>query len=850
MSLPVSLQHFCLDQVPSFASYLPYLAYDEEQSLYLTTKDVGMSTMAWGFAIECLPHPGPGQQQATLIKGIFELPWPKGSTIQISTLGLLSESLPLLTSYVAIRQSGTYRALARARVEHLYRMLLDGAHPLQSSPLRDLTIIVSGTVPIAPKSALWQRSLRFGANLMRSISSSHSDTITSAIPLAARLRTSVHQLLQQSHMVPHNITPPRLLTLLFPILNPGHSYTVFDRVEPDRELRRQLIAADTSIVPTEDSVIIDGHTFRSLTPLQFPHEISTDRMATMIGDLYNTSQQIPTPFLLTLNAVAYDRYDVARQFQRKHAIISQQAFGPMARIIPRLSLKKDHYDIAAHAFENSHVPISAYLHLLVWTPDKHLAEEAIASCEGLWRSHNFLAQRDGPATLNLMRESLPMALSSNPRYLELDIARSKTVLSSNAASLSPISGDWKGCGRPVVLLVSRRGQPCRLDVFHNPYGNFNCVIAGKSGGGKSFFTNDLLLGLLSAGAQVWIIDKGRSYEKLIQTLKGDYLVFNASEPVCLNPFSGLTPEEFEDWIPRLKAIVGQMAAPSRRLDDYESSVIGQVIQEAYAANGRNCTITQIAELLQALPDQRCRDLGQMLHPYTAKGEYARFFEGPATLDLTRSKLLLLELEELSTKPNLQSVVFLGLVLAVQAAMERGDRSVQKVIAIDEAWSFLKSPQAAEFVIEIYRRFRKYNGSAITISQGVNDFLDTDAGTSILMNSDMRILFPHKSEAISDPRVGMNEYELSLMRSLTKISGRYAELYIKHPTGSGVLRHIVDPQSYWLYTTDADEVSQIQRLINSDGMSLEEAVRHLAQKGAIAEPATSSFVPKGMMRALG
>jgi len=843
MALPVHLAHFALEQVPSFSAFLPYLAYDEATRLYLLAKESGLDHLAWGFAFECLPHPGPGDQQARLLKGIFELPWPPGSTIQVSALGLPTEAFPTLREYVALRRPGVYRAMARTRVEALSAALLTGTSRLQPAPLRDITLLASATSPIQRRRA--RRAMRSLGRVASSALGLRPTAVVAEImdaaPDVSRLRDSVQQLLLQGSLFPQDLLPPRLLTLLFPVLNPGHPYRAYDHYEPDRELRRQLIMADTRIEATEQGALVDGHRMYSITPLQLPLEMTVDRMTTMIGDLFNSSQQLPTPFLLTLNAVTYERADAARSFLRRHTIISQQAVGPMARIIPRLSIKKEHYDIAANAFERGHTPVSAYLHLLLWAPEQQDADQAVAAAETLWWGHNFTPQRDGPITLNLLRESLPMALSGSPVYLQRDLARARTILSSNAASLCPVGGDWKGTGRPIVLLVSRRGQPCGLDLFYNPTGNFNCVIAGKSGGGKSFFTNDLLLGLLGAGAQVWIIDKGRSYERLVRTLKGDHLLFSSHEPICLNPFSAVEPEELEDWLPRLKALVGQMAAPSRPLTDYEDAVLGQLIQEAYAAHGRDTAIDHIAEGLRGRQDERCQDLAQMLHPYTHHGEFGRFFEGPATIDLMRSPLLLLELEELSTKPKLQSVIFLGIVLAVQAAMERGDRAVQKVVAIDEAWQFLRSPQAAAFVVEIYRRFRKYNGAAITITQEIADMLSLEAGASILANSDMRILFPHKYEGLTDPRIGLTPHELLLMRSLTKVSGKYSEMYVRHTTGAGVYRHIVDPYAYWLYTTDADEVAKIQALQNS-GLTIEEAVRQLSEDGAGAGTLADSGQP--------
>src|SRR5574337_2184003 len=160
MALPVRLAHFALEQVPSCSTFLPYLAYDEENSLYLLTKTSGLTDMAWGFAFECLPHPGPGSNQAAMLKGIYDLPWPPGSTIQVSALGLVTETFPLLREHVRLRQPGIYRTMGRTRVEALSTKLAVGQDTLQVAPLRDLTILVSVTVPITPAHHLTLGSLK------------------------------------------------------------------------------------------------------------------------------------------------------------------------------------------------------------------------------------------------------------------------------------------------------------------------------------------------------------------------------------------------------------------------------------------------------------------------------------------------------------------------------------------------------------------------------------------------------------------------------------------------------------------------------------------------------------------
>jgi conjugal transfer ATP-binding protein TraC len=828
MSLPVRLQHFALEQVPSFSSYLPYLAYDEEEQVYLVSKDADPTNLAWGVIFECLPHPGPGESQANNLKNFFELMWPPGTSLQISTLGLQTEAIPRLLHYRSERRGAEHVAFATRRMQRLARLLMSGHQSIQTAPLRDHVVLVSFSVPVNPISlAWWQKAARTGKSLLGRMPATQRETIMAALPAVHQLAVNAEQLLTQANLAPLRVPPTRLFNLLFPILNPAHPFQLFADYEQDRELRKQMVMADTRVVPAIDGFQIDGWHYRSITPLQLPNEFTIDQMARVCGDLVNTTQQIPSSYMLTLNAVAYDRVDTNRALHRKFAIVSQQSVGPMARIIPRLGIKSQHYQVAMHGLEQGLIPLSSYLHLLVWSPNESEARYAAAASEALWRSMGFIPQADGPASLNIMRESLPLALSSNAEYLQRDLARARTILSSNCASLSPIAGDWKGSGKPILLLVSRRGQIAGVDLFAKNLINANSVVAGVSGSGKSVLSCDLVLNLVGTGGAAWIVDKGRSYERLVKNLNGDYLMFSTENPVNLNPFSLIADvEEFKNRTSGLKALLSQMASPSRQIEDIEEVALGKAMEDAFAEHGNKTVIGHIAERLSRETDPRKRDLAEMLWPY-AKGEYSQFFDGPATINVMDSKLLLLELEELSTKPKLQSVIFLALILAIQAAMERGDRKVQKLVLIDEAWSFLQSAQAANFVKELVRRARKYNLSIQIVTQSLVDLVETEAGQTVLANCDTRFIFGHKGEALKDPRLALTPYETQMIRSLTTVKRKYSEVYVQQQHTGGVFRHIIDPISYALFTTEPNEVARITELQKRDGLTLLEAMKVFA-----------------------
>lgn len=118
---------------------------------------------------------------------------------------------------------------------------------------------------------------------------------------------------------------------------------------------------------------------------------------------------------------------------------------------------------------------------------------------------------------------LPIFINHLPlctdRKAILDLYRYKTMSTEQVVPMLPIFGEWKGTGTFHATLISRNGQ-IMSQSLHDSDTNKNLVIAAESGSGKSFEVNELITSYLSEGAQVWVIDAGRSYEKLCATLKG------------------------------------------------------------------------------------------------------------------------------------------------------------------------------------------------------------------------------------------------------------------------------------------------------------------------------------------
>jgi len=104
--------------------------------------------------------------------------------------------------------------------------------------------------------------------------------------------------------------------------------------------------------------------------------------------------------------------------------------------------------------------------------------------------------------------------------------------------LLPLFADWPGTGTPTLNFVSRNGQLINVSLFDSGY-NYNCCIAAQSGSGKSFLTNEIIVSYLTEGARIWVIDVGRSYQNLAETLDGNSWLMDARQgdppAICSQP---------------------------------------------------------------------------------------------------------------------------------------------------------------------------------------------------------------------------------------------------------------------------------------------------------------------------
>jgi conjugal transfer ATP-binding protein TraC len=777
------------------SEFLPYLAYEEARKLF--TLDTGI-----GFIFECTPQ-FIGEEGASVMRGLLESLVPPGTSLQIM-LYASPNITHLLDSYVMAREAvhgeSIYTDMCRKQRDFFLSGRKEGIMKGVPAVIRDFRLFCSVVVPVR------RTPEEFSQNMER----------------VENIRETTLQALNTAQMYPRELDPEGLINLMTELLNPGHLNDAVLHYDPKLPIKDQLVYADTVIKVHEDRIKLDGTVLKSLTIRQYPQEWDINRGVHFVGHLFENAKQIPVPFFIVLNCEYPDRSGAVSAIQRKAMAAGYQAFGPLAKWFPKLAMKKQNFDQLAVAMEEGESPIYAYLNIFYYARDEKQAVNVTATLDALYRSLNFVVQQDNYIMLPLFLQALPMCYLASAQK---DLHRQKTFTTANTSELLPVQADWKGFGKPALLLLSRRGQLQIFDIFSNPSGGYSGVIVAATGKGKSVFCNRLTTSYLGLGAKIWTIDVGRSYEKTAYQVGGEFIVFDRSSRICINPFTHVV--DINEEMPILKSIIAQMAS-GVPLDDLSLSYIEEAIKETYILKHTEMSVTDVAMRLESGGDPRQRDLAKMLYPYTAQGAYAAFFEGDSTLS-QKSHYTVLELDELKSKKDLQEVVLLTLIYQIQQQML--DRSQRKLVLVDEAWDLLTGANTAAFMETGYRRIRKYQGSFITITQSVNDFHRMPAGEAIIENADFMFLLGQRAESIEalkqTQRVALNEGSYKLLKSVHTDVGNYSEIFVYTPVGTTVSRLVMDRFEQLLYTNKAEEFAKIKHY-RDGGLSISEAITRVME----------------------
>ncbi len=433
--------------------------------------------------------------------------------------------------------------------------------------------------------------------------------------------------------------------------------------------------------------------------------------------------------------------------------------------------------------------------------------------------------------------------------------REQECVTLHAADLLPVELPWQGMAEsPAILLETPSRQMVPFSPFDPSLGDANMLIMAKSGGGKTFMAQLLLLMLSRSNAQISILERGDSYSPLVYLMGGRVIEVNLDGNETINPFD-LPPGErapSKEKIAFLKNLTQHMIGASPSSD---TTLVENVLSDAIAATYKRCamryanpvpTFSDLRDELGQWRDeekmQRTIDEARLasikLRTWTEGGIYSRLFDRHTNIR-TDDNWLFFNVEGLSSDPKLE--IAMSMLIAHAMSERASGRSGQPSITVlDECWSLLDSPTLAPEVVQLFRTARKRNSSVWGISQTLEDFVGTSLqprphGPGIVKNANTKLIGQQPGDlgTIAN-QLHLNDVALSAIKRFSSPQkGRYAEMLLvigEKSETTQTVRLVPTPIDYWICTTyPRERIYRSWFLRKHEGRPLFECYEQLAQQ---------------------
>lgn len=284
--------------------------------------------------------------------------------------------------------------------------------------------------------------------------------------------------------------------------------------------------------------------------------------------------------------------------------------------------------------------------------------------------------------------------------------------------------------------------------------NANQVVFAKSGAGKSYATKLEILRTLMMGTDVMVIDPEDEYKNLSDSVGGTYFKISLTSDQHINPFDIPIVPEGEDPADVFKShilnLTGLLKIMLGDITVEEEALLDRALTETYASfdiTPENPDFMSIEPPLLSDFETVVRNMeggksiADRLYKYT-QGSYGGFVNKKTNIDIT-NRLIVFSIRDLEDelRPIAMYVILNFIWNLVRAQLKK------RLLIIDEAWVMMKYPEGAAFLYGMAKRGRKYYLGLSTITQEVDDFMNSPYGKPIITNSSLQLLLKQSPATI-------------------------------------------------------------------------------------------------------
>ena len=429
------------------------------------------------------------------------------------------------------------------------------------------------------------------------------------------------------------------------------------------------------------------------------------------------------------------------------------------------------------------------------------------------------------------------AFRSNMPYCDNKMSKSHTFDRRAMSTVFPFFTSEVGHENGIPLGFNKQtGLPILYDNFSPKLTNYNMVIFGKSGAGKSVTIKTITArSAVLSGIESLALDAEGEYSVVAEALGGVNVTLSPNSKTVINVFD-IEPENVKDEITGKERTVlsvenkvedvtnglltmARGSTRSQEVNELTKQIISEAVAEEYAAlgitnnieslyqrdeNGGPVDITQnyLGRTKKDMPTigswykRICRKAQENENPdyrfhysYLVKvmKQYVReyqgqmaYFDGQSTFELLDGvpfiNIDISQLEERFARPLAQQIMLSWVwEKYVKKNSEDKAKAAKKRVLVDEAWMLLPYPEAVDFLNTMARRARKRNVSLAVISQKFQDFYEKQEVQAVLTSSETKLF------------LAQDKSEIQYLKEVFKLSEGEAGFLITCNRGEGLLK---------------------------------------------------------------
>ncbi|MFH1391523.1 MAG: ATP-binding protein [Candidatus Diapherotrites archaeon] len=350
-----------------------------------------------------------------------------------------------------------------------------------------------------------------------------------------------------------------------------------------------------------------------------------------------------------------------------------------------------------------------------------------------------------------------------------------------------------------------------IPIIIDPYQlqNYNGLILGSSGSGKSFGVKLNILRRLMMNVKTFIIDPQGEYVELCKTYGGQLVEISQDSDTIINPLD-LMDRDFGDKMLSLmdlfKIMCGELSEPQK-------NILDRALLKVYADKGirpkdretwsnEPPTIQDLYKILK-FEKKIANRLEQVTYDALlnrigiyAEGSFS-FLNKKTNLDLNNN-LICFNIAEMPSqvKPVMMYLILDFIHKKMQNNKER------KHLVIDEAWTLLRYGEQANYLFEMIKTARKFGLGLTIITQEVNDLLQRNAGKTILANCAWKLLLRQEPTVIREltEKFNLNQEEQNFVLTADRGEGLLFAMNDRIP-----IKIVASEKEYEIITTNPDEI---------------------------------------------